>query len=341
MTLAVKLKFLALVAVSSVLLLILYNTMVNRVGGESREYSADFTSVSGLRAGDDVRAAGVRVGRVNSVELVGGKHARITFSVGGDQRLTDTTRLNIKYQNLLGQKYLALEPGDQPGKALRAGAVINEGLKQNELGITNAGFDLTALLNGFQPLFDTLKPTEVNKLATSIVAVLQGEAGTVETLLAETATLTQDLADKDAIIGQVLDGLTPVLQNLSANEDQFVATVEELRALMRGLAAERETIGASIDGVSQLSTAVADLVEEARPHVAADIKSLRAVAELLNEHRASLDALFEAMPLGVGAFSRPMNTGSFLNLYICSMEINSIPVALPLGQSESEVCLDE
>lgn len=335
MTLAVKIKVIVFAIIAAILLMILYNTMVNRVGGDAREYQADFTSVSGLRPGNDVRAAGVRVGRVNDVELVDGKIARVTFVVGEGQQLTDTTLLKIKYQNLLGQKYLALEPGEQPGSVVPEKKIINEKLVDTKegKGTTNAGFDLTALLNGFKPIFDTLKPAEVNKLATSIVAVLQGEAGTVETLLDETATLTQDLANKDELFGQVLDNLTPVLENMAANESEFVATIDELRALMKGLAAERKTIGDSIDAVSKLADASEDLLREARPHVVADIKSLRTLATLLNTHRDELDELFETMPLGVGAFSRPMNTGGFLNIYICSLRTTGLTFP-----SSAEVC---
>ena len=69
---------------------------------------------------------------------------------------------------------------------------------------TDPGFDLTELLNGFRPLFEVLRPADVNQLASSLVQVLQGEGGTVEQLLQQTTQLTTYVADRDAVIGEVL-----------------------------------------------------------------------------------------------------------------------------------------
>src|SRR3546814_1612870 len=82
----------------------------------------------------------------------------------------------MRYQNLLGQKYLALTPGSKPGRRLAAEAEIG-------LNRTDPGFDLTALLNGFEPLFNVLSPDDLHTLAHNIVSVLQGESGSIESLL--------------------------------------------------------------------------------------------------------------------------------------------------------------
>src|SRR5699024_4955684 len=97
---------------------------------------------------------------------------------------------------------------------------------------TNPGFDLTQLLNGFRPLFEALRPDDVNQLAASVVKVLQGEGGTVEGLLQKTATLTNFLADRDQVVGEVLDNLTPVLVDMAGQGDELRGAVLELKALM-------------------------------------------------------------------------------------------------------------
>src|SRR5690349_6794546 len=166
--------------------------MTNSAGGDTREWTARFTSVSGLRAGDDVRVAGVKVGRVDAVEVVGNTQARVRFTLQAGQRVYEGTRVSLRYQNLLGQRYLALTARQDRGKALRPGTEL-------PTTMTDPGFDLTALLNGFEPLFSVIEPTEVNELASSIVAVLQGESGTVESLLERTARATSYLASKDEV----------------------------------------------------------------------------------------------------------------------------------------------
>ena len=306
------LKFGAFAVVSLLVLVVLANTMNNRVGGSSRTYEADFVSVSGLRTGDDVRAAGVKVGRVESIGLHDNSRARVRFTLSSDQPLYETTRMVVRYQNLLGQRYLSLLRGPGGGSRLADGSLVPESR-------TDPGFDLTALLNGFEPLFSSIEPDQVNQLASSIISVMQGEGGTVESLLSETATLTDHLADKDEVLGKVLDNLTPVLENLADHGGELDTTIDQLGALMTRLAEERTSIGDSIDGIGELSRATSALVEEARPHLTRDVASLRRTAALFAETRKELAEAFETLPLTTGAFARPMSYGTWLNMHICNM----------------------
>lgn len=328
------LRFGAFAVVSLMVLVVLANTMNNRVGGSARTYEADFASVSGLRTGDDVRAAGVKVGRVERIALHDSSRARVRFTLSSDQPLYDTTTMVVRYQNLLGQRYLSLLRGADGGRRLADGALVPQAR-------TDPGFDLTALLNGFEPLFSSIEPDQVNQLATSIISVMQGEGGTVESLLSETATLTDHLADKDEVLGEVLDNLTPVLENLAAHGGELDSTVDELGALMTRLAKERTSIGDSIDGIGELSRATSSLLEEARPDLTRDVASLRRTAELLAKTRKELAEAFETLPLTTGAFARPMSYGTWLNMHICNMgtelEGRLINVGSPAGPY-SAVC---
>lgn len=247
------LRFAVFAAASLVLLVLLVNTMRNGLAEDSRTFTADFTDVSGLRVGDDVKVAGVRVGRVAAIE-VSGRGARVDFELADEQPILDTTRVVMRYQNLIGQRYLALEQGPRRGDELEAGARIPQEM-------TSPGFDLTELLNGFRPLFEVLDPADVNALATSIVRVLQGEGGTIEQLLRQTTSLSTFVADRDELIGSVLDGLTPVLADLEDQDEEFTAAVGDLRTLMTGLARERRAIGESIDGVGSLVEATSSLLD--------------------------------------------------------------------------------
>jgi phospholipid/cholesterol/gamma-HCH transport system substrate-binding protein len=296
-----------------VVLVLLANTMMNQVAGGTRTYTADFTNVSGLRPGDDVRAAGVKVGRVQKVELHEGV-GRVSFDLAEKQPLYADTRLSVRYQNLLGQRYLAMLPGSESTERLAAGATI-------PVSRTDPGFDLTALLNGFEPLFATLDPEQINRLSSSIIAVMQGQGGTIESLLSETATLTGNLADKDEVLGRVLDNLTPLLRDLSARSSEFEQTVGDLRTLMTGLAKERQSIGRSIDGVSELSEATASLVAEARPPLKHDVRTAREFGRISVAEMGRINQLFDTLPGATEAFARPMSHGTWLNMYICNMAV--------------------
>ena len=325
-------QFVAFAVGSAVVLVVLANTMMNQVSGGTHGFTADFTNVSGLRPGDDVRAAGVKVGRVQKVELHG-RVARVSFDLAKKQPIYADTHLSVRYQNLLGQRYLAMQPGKESDRRLTAGSNV-------PTSRTDPGFDLTALLNGFEPLFATLEPAQINQLSSSIIAVMQGQGGTIESLLSETATLTENLADKDQVLGRVLENLTPVLQDLSSRNDEFEQTLGDLRSLMKGLAKERKSIGDSIDGVSELSEATASLVSEARPPLKHDVRTAREFGRISVAEMDRINQLFATLPGATEAFARPMSHGTWLNMYMCrwALVVNDKESNVGPGGAHSEAC---
>lgn len=329
-------KFGVFALVSVLLFVLLFNTMRNSVAGGSHEYSATFTSVSGLRQGDDVRVAGVKVGRVERIVAVGEDpvRAKVTFTLRADQELRDTTRVVVRYQNLLGQRYLALVAGRDGGSMVEPGGEI-------PLANTDPGFELTELLNGFEPLFAVIEPGEINELAGNLIAVLQGESGTVENLLAQTAEVTRFLHDRDAVFTQVLDNLTPVLENLAARNADIDTTVVELRDLMTGLAAQRKSIGRSVDGIAAMVGTTKKLLEDTREPFTKDVNRLRRVSGVLAEERAKLAETLSVLPIGVEAFARSQSYGAKLNVYVCNLAVEVAGLKAhvgPTGGPYSEVC---
>lgn len=330
---SIGIKFAVFATTSVLLLVLLINTMLNGLSEDSRDFAAEFSDVNGLRVGDDVKVAGVRVGRVSSIGVTE-NGAKVDFELVDEQPILTTTRIVMRYQNLLGQRYLGLVQGADRGTELDAGSMI--GLSQ-----TNPGFDLTALLNGFRPLFEVLQPEDVNRLATSMVQVLQGEGGTVEQLLQQTTELTTFLTDRDDLYGQVLTNLTPVLQNLDGRGSEITSTVEELRALMEGLARDRESIGSSIDGVSKLVGATSDLLQDTRQPTVDAVRELRQVADQVKSSRTKLNDAIDSFGLIFESLGRAASYENALNVYPCSIlysiggqEIN------PAGNNGpwSEVC---
>ena len=327
-------KFTVFALVSLLLAVVLVNTMLNGVHGRTDSYRAEFTDVAGLRSGDDVRVAGVRVGRVQGIRVAHGG-AEVRFQIADDQPLLTTTKIVMRYQNLLGQRYLALVQGPDRGARVHPGATV-------PLSRTSPGFDLTELLNGFRPLFEALRPDDVNALATSIVKVLQGEGGTVESLLAQTGRLTSFLADRDAVVGQVLDNLTPVLSDLAGHGTQLQGTVEELRALMTGLARDRKSIGSSIDGMSRLIGSTSQLLQQTRVPTVRAVKRFRTVMDLFMADKPEFVDAIGSFGSTLAALGRATSYESAVNIYLCSVIVDVGGAGLNLNGSAdgpwSEVC---
>ena len=214
--------------------------------GDSTEYQAVFTTASMLEKGDDVRVAGVSVGEVKKVEHYHRNQALVTFRVKSEVPLTTTSRAEIRFLNLVGDRYLALEAGDEDGDAMPDG--IDDGIGGTAaptrpapapagagatipVDQTTPALDLTTLFNGFQPLFQALDPKQVNELSMNLVQVLQGEGGTIQELLANTASLTNSLADRDELIGQVVNNLTQTLDTVDQRHQELNTLVVRAAAL--------------------------------------------------------------------------------------------------------------
>lgn len=331
---SILIKFTVFAIASGLLGLILVNTMLNGLSGDTTAYKAEFADVSGLTVGDDVKVAGVRVGRVQDIKIHG-TGVEVAFDLTKKQPILDSTRLVMRYQNLLGQRYLAMVQDDHHGAALRSGATI-------PLDRTSAGFDLTELLNGFRPLFDALRPDDVNALAGSLIKVLQGEGGTVEQLLAQTTKLTNFLADRDELVGEVLTNLTPVLADMAGQGTELRATVVELKNLMTGLARDRKSIGASIAGVSQLIGSTSALLKDVKVPSITAVKKFRSTMALFLANKGDFVAAVKSFGSTLAALGRATSYENAVNLYLCSVIVKVGPAKLNLNGASngpwSEVC---
>ena len=301
----------------SVMVTGLLTVIMGNIGlGSEHEYHAIFTNASMLQSGDDVRIAGVTVGEVKSVDHYERTMAEVTFKVDSDVQLTDASTAEIRYLNLVGDRYMSLEEGN-PGadaKPLDDDGTI-------DVSNTKPALDLTVLFDGFKPLFQALTPDQVNDLSMNLVQVLQGEGGTVQSLLEHTASLTTSLADRDKLIGEVVDNLVETLKTVDQHHEQLTSLVVQLKNWMQDLARDRETIGDSLGHISDLTVTVADLLHRGRPLLKSDITALHDLAQLLNEpkQRAAVEDLLKRMPEVMSDQTRTGTYGSWYQYYICAV----------------------
>lgn len=316
---------LAIFTVVSVLITGLLAVIMGNIGlGPGATYQAVFSNASMLEKDDDVRVAGVSVGEVKEVEHHDRTMAVVTFRIETGVELTTASTAEIRFLNLVGDRYLALEEG--------SGAAGAEPLEDGDtipVERTRPSLDLTVLFNGFKPLFQALTPDQVNELSMNLVQVLQGEGGTVRGLLEHTASLTSTLANRDRLIGKVVTNLSETLDTVNERRQQLSSLVVELEGWMRDLARDRETIGSSLGNISDLTVTVADLLRRGRPLLKSDVAALRDLAALLNrsDQRAELVDLLDRMPEVMSDQTRTGTYGSWYQYYICGV---SARIRLPL-----------
>ena len=329
-TSAALVKLVIFMVVTSILTLFLAATIGNITLGGKKSYSALFSDVTGLLQGNDVRIAGVKVGQVDKIELTDRTKAKVTFSVSGEQPVAESAIVRLRYRNLVGERYLAITEG--PGSA----EPLDEG-KTIPLAQTRNALDLTVLFNGFRPLFQALDPQSTNQVAFELVQVLQGEGGTIESLMQKTASLTNTLADRDAVIGRVITNLSTVLDTLD-DGDQLSQLVLQLRRLSAGFAADRQAIGESIVGINELTSATAGFVKEVRGPLRTDIQQLGILAATLDDKRATVDGVLERLPTKLDRIIGTATYGSWFNFYLCGFDGR---IVLPTGEVMSPKFVNE
>lgn len=277
--------------------------------GATRTYKAEFTDATGVNKGDDIRIAGVKVGSIEDVEIEKRTRALITFTVDQDTTLGDATRATIKYRNLVGQRYIALDDAEGGGR-LKADATI-------PLSRTAPALDLTVLFNGFKPLFEALSPADINQLSFEIVQVFQGEGGTVESLLGHTASVTNTLAARDQVISDLIVNLNDVLDSLADRDQELSDLIITFKKFVRGLKDDREAILGSLSSISDLSDQTAGLVKGIRSPLVEDIKQLRRFAGNVDDNKAELDRALQVLPIKLNKIGRTATYGSWFNFYLC------------------------
>ncbi|MGI5135997.1 MULTISPECIES: MCE family protein [unclassified Streptomyces] len=307
----VKFSLFALVTIAATALLAA--TVAGVSFTPKQTYHAVFSDVTGLQEGDDIRVAGVRVGEVEGIRIKDRTLAEVTFTVAADRPLLTGTHALVRYRNLVGQRYIALAEGPGDGTRLRPGGTI-------PLSRTKPALDLNALLNGFKPLFAALSPNDVNQLATEIIRTLQGEGGTVNSLLAHTASLTTTLADRDALIGSVVDNLNTVLATLDKRGARFSGLITQLRRVISGLSADRKPIGDSLVSIGDLTEATSGLLKDARPPLKDDIAGLTTLTGTLNRNEKTVEGVLKRLPDKLNELTGTASYGSWFNFYLCDFD---------------------
>ncbi|WP_319453094.1 MULTISPECIES: virulence factor Mce family protein [unclassified Mycobacterium] len=273
-------------------------------------YTAQFSNITGLKTGDFVRVAGVEVGKVDKITLLPDSTLDVEFGTDTSVVLTEGSRAAIRYDNLLGDRYLALEEGVGGTKVLRPGATI-------PMARTEPALDLDALIGGFRPLFRALNPEQVNALSGQLITALQGQGGTISSFLAQTASVTNTLADRDQLIGQVINNLNTVLGSLGDQSKQFDKAITSLSELVDGLAARKTDISTGLAHVNEASSTVADLLSQSRPPFKEVIAENDRASGIVVADHDYFDNMLNTLPDKYQILGRLGLYGDYFSYYLC------------------------
>ncbi|WP_264074012.1 MCE family protein, partial [Mycolicibacter minnesotensis] len=184
-----------------------------------------------------------------------------------------------------------------------------------------SALDLDLLLGGLKPVIRGLNPQDVNALTNSLIQILQGQSGNVDSLFAKTASFTNTIADNGQTVQQLIDNLSVVMATISRDGEKFSGAVDRLEQLITGLAADQDPIGEAITALDNGTASLADLLGQARAPLAGSIDELNRVAPLLEKDKPLLDISLQKAPENYKKLVRLGAYGSFLNQYLCGLSV--------------------
>lgn len=333
---ATLIKFLAFAVVMVIMTVFLFMAFGQFRSGSTSQYTAVFADASRLKGGDSVRVAGVRVGTVNDVELQRDHKVLVTFDADKDVVLTTGTKVAVRYLNLVGDRFLELMDAPGSSRILSAGSTI-------PLDRTSGALDLDLLLNGLRPVVRGLNPQDVNALTSSLVQIFQGQGDNLDSLLSRTSSFSNDVANNEQTVAQLIDNLNVVVGTLSKDGDKFSGAIDKMQQLISGLASDRDPIGTAITQLDQGTASISSLLTQSRQPLKDTVDELNRLSPFLDDHKTVLD---RGLQKDVGYYQKLARLGSYgawIMYYVCGLQIRTTDLqgrtaVFPMLQQEGGRC---
>ncbi|GAB2715669.1 MCE family protein [Streptomyces bullii] len=276
-------------------------------GGET--YSAAFAEAGGLKPGDEVRIAGVKVGKVETVDL-DGDHVKVTFKLKDDPAFGTETGASIRVKTILGAKYLALHP--KGAGQLAPGSEI-------PLRRTVPAYDV---VQAFSDLTTTTEEVDTQRLAKALdtlSATFEDSPAEVRASIKGLSRISRTVASRDKALGELLDHANGVTGVLAERSGDFSALVKDGDLLFKEISKRREAIHKLLKSSAALGVELSGLVEDNREQIGPALKNLDTFVKMLERNQASLDRSVKLLAPYVRVFTNTLGNGRWFDSYIQNM----------------------
>ncbi len=273
-------------------------------GGDT--YYASFSEAGGLKANDEVRIAGVRVGKVKSVEL-DGDHVVVKFLVDTGVRFGTATGAAIKVKTLLGAMYLALQP-QGPGQ-LEQGATI-------PVKRTTSPYDVVQAFSGLASRSERINTTQLATSLDTLAALTQNTPEEFRAALVGLSSLSKNIAARDDELNSLLVHMKRVSKVLGDHRADLVTLMRDGDKLFRALAARRDAVHNLLVSTSRLSVQLTGLVKDTRADLKPALDHLYNVVQVLEKNQDNLDNSLRLMAPFYRVFANTLGTGPWFDTYI-------------------------
>jgi phospholipid/cholesterol/gamma-HCH transport system substrate-binding protein len=305
-----------LVLVVLVVLATFFSDDLPIIGGGTT-FSAEFTESAGLRPGNEVRIAGVKVGAVDAVALAGNK-VRVDFTVR-DARVGDRSTLSIQIRTLLGDKFLAIAT-DGTGTQ-----DPNEVIPRTR---TLTPFDIVPV---FDQLTKTVQKIDTDQLAESFRVVSEAMSGSPAHLrdaLTGMSRLSATLSTRDDELSRLLSNTSTLSKTVADRDKQLQKLFADAGLLLEELQVRRSAVSKLLSGTKALADELHGLVADNTAQLKPMLTQLDKVTTVLARNQDNLSKGVAALAPFVRVFNNTVGNGRWFEGYICGLFPPSTKTAL-------------
>ncbi|MEU5535613.1 MCE family protein [Streptomyces sp. NPDC020362] len=290
--------------------------------GGGRTYRAAFSEAGGLKPGDEVRIAGVKVGKVDDVDL-DGDHVEVIFKVESDPKFGTETGASIRVKTILGAKYLALRPKG-PGQ-LKPGSEI-------PLGRTVSAYDV---VQAFSDLTTTSEKVDTDRLAKALDTIsttFQDSPAEVRASIKGLSRISRTVASRDKALSELLDHANGTTSVLADRSEDFTALVKDGDKLFTEISRRRQAIHKLLKTSAALGIELSGLVDDNAKEIGPALQGLKGVVQMLERNQSSLDRSVKLLAPYVRVFTNTLGNGRWFDSYV--QNLVAAPVAPRTGDTQ-------
>ncbi|WP_372341206.1 MCE family protein [Streptomyces sp. CC224E] len=294
------------VTVIGVLTFAAFNVSSLPLIGDGDTYSAAVSEAGGLKSGDEVRIAGVKVGKVKDVDL-DGAHVRVTFAIKGDPHFGTRTGASIRVRTILGAKYLALYPKG-PGQ-LAPGSEI-------PLARTTAAYDVVEAFSDLTRTTEKVDTRHLAKALNTLSATFEDSPDEVRASVEGLSRISRTVASRDKELRTLLDHANGVTGVLAEHTDDFTALLKDGDLLFKEITKRREAIHALLKTSAALGQQLSGLVADNEKELGPTLARLDGVVRMLERNQSSLDRGIKALAPFLRVFTNTVGNGRWFDGYV-------------------------
>lgn len=274
--------------------------------GAGAQHEAYFAEAGGLHTGDEVRVAGVKVGKVTDIKLVGDR-VLVTFRTKG-VTLGDQTSAAVDVKTLLGQKYLALDPA---GTAPLSGPI--------PVDHTTTPYDVNAAFSGLATDLGQIDTAQLSKSLNVLADTFKDTPAAVRSMVAGLTALSKTISSRDTQLSELFAKTSSVSATISTHDADLAKIVDDGNQLMSVLAARRQAVSEMLQGTAALGAQVKGLVADNQAQLTPALQKLDKVSTILQQNQSNLDTAVKELGPYYRMLASAMGNGRWVDSYVCGL----------------------